>query len=87
MGEILLILGEAFFTKKIKEFSFFQNIFGEMAKIRPPPPNHCIVHKIQKEVEWDLEGNKLEVKCQVTSQNAAKRRTRNTIRVKPTPSE
>ncbi len=33
-----------------------------------PPPNHCIVHKIQKEVEWDLEGNKLEVKCQVTSQ-------------------
>jgi hypothetical protein len=37
VGEILLILGEAlFFFKKIKEFSFFQKIFGEMAKIRPP---------------------------------------------------
>jgi hypothetical protein len=60
VGEILLILGEAFFFKKIFLFFFFKNFFGLMAKIPPPPPppNHCIVHKIQKEVEWDVEGNK-----------------------------
>ncbi len=54
-----------FFSRKSRNFLFFKIYLVKWRKFAPslpPQKNRCMVHKIQKEVEWDVEGKQTSLK-------------------------